>query len=304
MTSRKISLSKITQRTDIRLLNRALKKLKKEHVEGLDVVLFDLKKLKEDGVYENLGGAYKATRTSLDEGLTADEIQNLEVFGLAYMNLGHPPLNLPPVTDLIHISHIYSLYEIIEYVYYMNVDKKLNHEDIVNMTLSGLDKRIIFALDKFDEVSKVSKPDSEFFKNLKKVKWNNNEVKKFFFTLSEIRIDIAYTGFSIVKYAGLSAAEDYFLELLAACSALDEQRNKINKMDIVRAYRTYIKLLNTDVSTLKAKEGWDVNNGLVYCENCNEYHNLRPGESPEDFKNCKCGGKFTFYESLEDIRKN
>lgn len=37
------------------------------------------------------------------------------------------------------------------------------------------------------------------------------------------------------------------------------------------------------------------------CENCGGYYKLQPGESPEDFSKCQCGGKLKYVEDVELI---
>jgi len=44
--------------------------------------------------------------------------------------------------------------------------------------------------------------------------------------------------------------------------------------------------------------------GNVFCMGyliCDRYYELQPGESPEDFESCECGGKLKLKEKIEDI---
>ena len=47
-----------------------------------------------------------------------------------------------------------------------------------------------------------------------------------------------------------TATEDTFILLLSGCSAVLEGRSKINTFDVIRANRTYLKLINNDISKL------------------------------------------------------
>lgn len=44
--------------------------------------------------------------------------------------------------------------------------------------------------------------------------------------------------------------------------------------------------------------------GYLECEKCGGYYKLQPGESPEDFSKCQCGGKLKYVEDLELIDKS
>lgn len=39
--------------------------------------------------------------------------------------------------------------------------------------------------------------------------------------------------------------------------------------------------------------------GYLICENCGGYYELQPGEYPDDFEKCQCGGKLQYRENLE-----
>jgi hypothetical protein len=45
--------------------------------------------------------------------------------------------------------------------------------------------------------------------------------------------------------------KNFALTFLAACNAAHHNRNRILKNDVIMAYKTYLKLLNTDISKLK-----------------------------------------------------
>lgn len=39
--------------------------------------------------------------------------------------------------------------------------------------------------------------------------------------------------------------------------------------------------------------------GYLICKKCNGYYKLQEGESPEDFRECQCGGKLNYVESMK-----
>ncbi len=43
--------------------------------------------------------------------------------------------------------------------------------------------------------------------------------------------------------------------------------------------------------------------GYLVCDICGGYYELQPGESPNDFGSCECGGKLKYIESLNNTEK-
>ncbi|AEG17290.1 hypothetical protein [Methanobacterium paludis] len=43
--------------------------------------------------------------------------------------------------------------------------------------------------------------------------------------------------------------------------------------------------------------------GYLICKKCGGYYELQPGESPEDFDSCQCGGKLEYY-ALQNHEKD
>ena len=42
----------------------------------------------------------------------------------------------------------------------------------------------------------------------------------------------------------------------------------------------------------------DVEEGYLICDKCNGYYKLQPGEKPEDFEQCQCGGKLEYHDTI------
>lgn len=40
--------------------------------------------------------------------------------------------------------------------------------------------------------------------------------------------------------------------------------------------------------------------GYIICEECGDYYELQPGEHPEDFSRCHCGGKLRYERQMID----
>lgn len=300
------TINSMVKEEDEKFLKKDIKKLKNE--EGTNKIILEIRSLKEEGIYDKLLKAYKhkfkdkyldpSDHLRIEEGIQA------HFLNLAYLNLSHPKIHIPKITDLISLSNINSMDELIENLYFMNLGRKMTHDDMLNIAFSGLEEKLICALEDFDNISKTPNITAEFFKNLKEVKWKDKSIEKLFWNLSDVRTDLIYgNGLNIIHFRGLILAEDQFLQLLAGSSCVNNSRDKINKEDIITAYKTYIKLLKTDITQYKA-EYTTKNNGFLFCKTCKGYYPLEENESPEDFTDvCQCGGKLEYYQTEDFERK-
>jgi hypothetical protein len=267
-------------------------------------VISELEKLKKTGIYERLFSSFKLGKRIIASGvkLNIEEYQSRRFAGIAYNNLSFPPINLSPFTNLIHAWHINAMYGFIEYLYYANTERPINYEDAKNLYLSRLDEHIIFGLDKFDENLDIPEVTSDYFNKLQKVKWQDKIIKKLFFRLNVIRKIIECGSASPFCPMQLKGIESQFILLLAGCSVVNDERDKILKEDLIKAYKTYFKLLRTDITKYKAQQNLLSSKGYLVCDKCNEYYKLQPGESPEDFTDkCECGGNLRFMKDLNEI---
>jgi len=52
---------------------------------------------------------------------------------------------------------------------------------------------------------------------------------------------------------------------------------------------------------LRQKRASINNNGYLICDTCQEYYELEPGESPEDFSSkCECNGNYKYVKNLNN----
>jgi len=218
----------------------------------------------------------------------------LYLYNLASDNLSHFPFT----SDFITNREFNQIYIFFEKIYYMNLGRKLEHEDAINIFFSRLDERVIFALDKFDEISDVPEITSDFLLKLKKLKWKDKKTNKF-----HDKLLLAYwyaerdlVGSNLI----FEAIERGFLLTLTGCSVVSEGRDEIIYEDVIRAFKTYFKLLKTDITKFTTKPEVVGDNGYLVCDKCKEYYKLQPGESPDDFTGeCECGGNLKFYENID-----
>ena len=275
-------------------------------VGGLGDVIFELENLSELGYYEKLYEAYNNFSGPFEkgDGLSDEDKRNNKLLMLAYENLDHPPIKLPKISDTVDFFDFYFLYPFLELVYFMNVERKLEAEDVKRIFLSNLGERIVFFLDEFDTVTKTPEPTLEFFLKLKKVRWKNKESRSLLDRLNEIKEFVVYDMFGYLSGAWLQGKEEILILFFAGCSAVNDERDKIIEFDVVRAYKTYFKLIKTDITKLIDGNTTSIarltDNGYLVCDKCNEYYKLQPGESPEDFTDkCECGGSLKYFKDVD-----
>lgn len=98
-----------------------------------------------------------------------------------------------------------------------------------------------------------------------------------------------------------------FMELLVACSTIYAGRILINPEDVIRTYKTFFKIIKTDLSIFKAlpEKLININGGYLVCNKCGYSYQLQPGESPDDFvEQCQCGNKLIFRKDLNKVVDN
>lgn len=295
-----------------KVIRKLIGEIREEYdVPGLDGIIKEIVNLRDLGYYGRLYDAVKLWWRIVDEDgtFTREEKQKMRFKVLASQNMRN--FSLRP--SLLDFEVFKTLYSFLEYFYYMsNNGKKLNHQDEMNVYFSGLDERIVFAQDKFDEIEKVPEPTVEFFQKLNDVKWQDKDTDKFFDKLEGVMFhtvhDIFGNGFLFGGQLSFYSIQSGFIRLLAGCSAVTNDREEMNKGDVIRAYKTYFKLMKTDTTKYKARPELNPESelkeykGYLVCKKCNGYYKLEPGESPDGFDKCQCGGELEYMENIEDLK--
>jgi len=296
--------------------------LENSEVEDIDDILAKIKNSNSSGLYRKLIEAYQTENTvPRDRVFTLDELLQVRILRLSRDNLRFGGLLTTVFTpSLITAKQFLSIYSFIEYTYSIFAQRPTNWDDALNIYFSRLDERIIFAMDRFDEIElgNMPKPTPEYFQMLRRVKWKNKISKKLYDKLTELMFEIKKF---VLDYPDLTqqagwittyrVTEDLFIQTIAGCSAVNEGRLEIGVEDVVRAYKTFFKLIKTDVTKYKAipelLEGIDGYHGnlkhdsYLVCESCGGYYKLQPGESPDDFSDtCECGGELVYKTNLEE----
>lgn len=216
------------------------------NVEGLKGVLDDVLSLMDSEIYEKV---YEASEKNPEEMTsyidTMDDLLKLRQVKLASEILKDPPLYVASLTGVIVFSHFKALFGLIGGIHYAHAQKKLNRNSTAKE--HTILERLMSLLDNFDKPINYQLPNEEFYQKLRTIKWDKQAKK-----LHKKIYDILY-HLNDVRWGGSSTfsnGENFALTFLAACNAVNQGRNKILPEDVVVAHRTYLKLLNTDISKL------------------------------------------------------
>lgn len=271
------------------------------NIVGLEGVLLEIRDIMESGFYEKLIAASNQEKFNNDIDFLGD-LPKHRIEILAYDNLKKGGLITTIFTkSIITVQDTLTLYSFIESVYYMH-KSPLEKEDMMNIYFSGLDERIIFALDDFDSVKLEDSPEPtpEYIKSLGKTYWEEKELYK---KLNELMFEVMDF---ILDYPDIKdwsskyrSTEDLFVQFLAACSAVNDGRLGIGIEDTVKAYTTFLKLIKTDVTVYKAIperiSDLDNHSNYLVCKSCGNYYQIPEGESKDDYSDiCECGGKLKY----------
>ena len=227
-------------------------------LEGLKEVIEGILSLKDSEIYEMF---YKASVEGHEKGIsvneTKEDLLEFPQVKLAAEVLKDPPLYLSPLTDVLHLpplndviisTHFFAVMHVIIWRYYTCINRNLSHNDLSKAHTIILE-RIMILLNDFDKPGEFEKPDKEFYQKLRKIKWDKTG-KKLYNELSDILTAIQVDRWG-TDSSTFGTGENFALTFLAACNAVHPNRNKILKEDIIKAYKTYLKLLNTDITKLE-----------------------------------------------------
>jgi len=316
-------------------LNKLIKEFRIKYGTVLDWIIADLENLENLGYTESLINTVKKTSTpyfdaddyfNYDARVIQKEAKIIRKYKekMHLRNLAHQNL-IKWTSDGAIGSVIVGMFEgyknsFVEYVdfqrmyvflerlYFIQIGQKLDFNNLMNVYFGGLDERLTFNLDEFDKTGKIPEPTKDFFYKLRKLKETDESLDFFYKSHKMIKITLSE---QYGRYGSFGRYEKEFLAYLAGCSAVKHNRKQITIDDYVTAYKTYYKLLKTDVTQYKAKPeilrelGLDVTsensqNGYIVCDKCGRYYQLQPDESPDDFADvCECGGSLEYHERLK-----
>jgi hypothetical protein len=264
--------SEKVRKQSLRDMELLQKYLENYEAEGMDEILFKINELKESDLYVKLMNAFKSETYSegwdtenFADGKRAfnkDEVDYVKSLELARRNLHLGGLfNTILTPSMITAKEFLTIHLMIHYTYVVFSGKATDWNDRLNIYFSRLDERLIFGMENFDELKLEDLPEikSKYFKALKKLKWKDKNTKDLYKKLTELMGEIRdYSRDypNLTERAGwmtnYGVTEDFFIKTLAACNAVNNNREKIEDQDIIRAYKTFFKLIKTDVTEYKA----------------------------------------------------
>lgn len=221
--------------------------LKKYNITGLEEIINEIRKLGGEGYYSRLVGIYLQYNKFYDVTVDFEKLSSIAKDGCKI--LGYQPINLPPFTRLLACQDLKTFYNFLSGIYVSCIGRQLDQEELGNI-LDNLDVFIMNNLDKFEQTREKSVITDEYFKKLRKIKWGKKS-RELWLDINGLR---GFAGFPPEKTPLRFLIEhDLLTQFLAACSAVNNDRDKIEQEDIVIAYKTYFKLLKADIPALVEK---------------------------------------------------
>jgi hypothetical protein len=288
-------------------------------VDGVCEVVNDFLVLADSGVYKDLMCAFRMETTKTSERVfTLDELIQVPFLRLSRENLHFGGFLTAIVNrSLVTAKSFNYIYEMITYVSVLFSGNVKSWDERVDVFFGGLDERLVFALEDFDNVDfeELPEPSPEYFKFLRNIKWSSKEDKliydrliDFVYELQMKIYDYPDFNYSLGWMTDYRVMQGLFVQILAACNAVNEGRLEIVASDVIVAYKTFLKLVRTDVRKYKAIperirniEGYTPSQGegFLICRKCGSYYKLEYGESADDFEDtCDCGGHLVYKDSI------
>jgi hypothetical protein len=216
-------------------------------VEGLNGLLDDILGLVDSSFYGDLVSFYGVPKDSrVDSG---DFDVPSELVRLASRNMSKFPFALP-FTPLITGKLVLLVPSFVYDLCGARLGRNFSDEELKKIFYGDLPTRILLLMENFDSTMETPEPTSDFFKKLGKVKWADSMSKDLFNRVTDLEFKVMYRKLESKYSISLSVNEKAFILLLSGCSAVSDGRDKITMDDVVRAYKMYFKLLNTDITRL------------------------------------------------------
>jgi len=227
-----------------------LKKVKEKYPdEDIDGFVDELMELVDSGIYNKLFNVY----INWEEPVPLNSPRSNEIalesslLVLASQNLKNKPFKFS--SDLIDYSTFYFFLPFLEWVYSMHLGRRLISEDVAILFRSDIAEKITLNLLYFDKAQNKVEITPEFFQSLSKLKWIDRKTKNLSSKLENV------LGFFAFEEQGMNensfiVRQKRVILFLAGCSAVKKGKNVINTQDIILAYRTFFKIIRTDISKI------------------------------------------------------
>ncbi|HOI40947.1 MAG TPA: hypothetical protein PL168_09475 [Methanobacterium sp.] len=217
------------------------------NVDGIKDVVGGILALQQSKVYEEF-----VFGRGNDPRLSSEDFDELsELIRLASENMSKFPLSIP-FAPLITAKLVMVTYTVVYDLYSIRLGRDFTSDELYNIFYGSMTTRILLMLEDFDSEEETPQPTAGFFKKLGTVKWKDKKAKKLYNHIHGIVFMLMHNKWKGTKgpSSTFRITEHAFILLLSGCSAVLGGRDKINMDDVIRANKTYLKLINTDFSGL------------------------------------------------------
>ncbi|KZX10463.1 hypothetical protein [Methanobrevibacter filiformis] len=227
----------------------AQKILKKfPNVVGLDKVLYETQMLFDSPSYKECFKIYESIIMSYHYDDEKD-LENKEIISnMAILSNNRLKYFINLFGKAIFLTTAFGLVGTLAVI--LNV--KLSRKPLYNNVLIFYNWFMV-KLDDFDNLDNVELPDEEFYKKLRKIKWEKSSKKMFDqirFLYADVNMVVVGEKVSKTNWEVNSALVSAVI-FLCGCSAVLNERDRINDTDVINAYNTFYKILNVDSEDLK-----------------------------------------------------
>ncbi|MGB9978647.1 hypothetical protein [Methanobacterium sp.] len=266
--------------------------------ESVKNLISDMQYLVDNGIYDKFFNVFK----NWEEPVNVSTDMQKELQSISPLLTQAVSNNLIPEKSNIFSSYVdyysfYHLYRFIEWVYSMNLERKLQEEDVKAIFSSDIIEKIIIGQENFEQMALSTLEDS-FFQDIKEVIWTDKHTEKFFDKLHDLLISKSFKEIGTREIA-FKRELKRIVKFLAVCCTLSKGRTYITTIEVISAYNVLFKIITTDIRHLVNTKEYK---GLLICPVCNGYYYLQENEIPDDFIECSCGGKLVYSVSLENVK--
>jgi hypothetical protein len=265
------------------------------HINGVIHILKQFIYLWDKNIWESLLNVYVNWKSPFNMTDSSRIIPESLVLAQAIRN-GIQPRELIDDQDssvyLVGYENFHNLHIFLEKLYSLNLGCALVEDDLWALHKSDLPERVMGGLDVFDVFKGNLFLGDDFFQHIKIVTWDEDALI-FFKKLQNLFNSFLFEDKNENEIIFCMELEKV-LVLLAHCSAVSRDRQYIGIKNVLRAYKTLFKIINSNITSLVDKRYYT---GFLLCRNCNEFYPLLDNESPHDFSQCSCGGDLEYLSS-------
>jgi hypothetical protein len=266
------------------------------HINGVSGVLKDFMYLWDEHVLKSLFNVHRNWKNPLSLMDHSDKSVPESLVLTQVINNGIQPGKFSNGYS-VDYETFRKLHIFLEKLYAFHLGRNLVGDDLWALHKSDLFERVLGGLDIFNVFKGTLFLGDDFFQCVIGVCWDDDALL-FFKNFQNLLISFLFE-YPGEKETTFNLELEKVLVLLAHCSAVLSDSQNIGSEDVLRAYHTLFKILNTDITTLVDKRYYT---GLLLCESCNELYPLLEDEAPYDFSSCSCGGELKYVSQDASVR--